>query len=62
LAPFGLDQDIIVEMDPSDYISTRVLSQYNNNNILHPIACFSNKYSPMECNYEIYDKEIMAIV
>jgi hypothetical protein len=26
------------------------------------VAFFSKKHSPVECNYEIYDKELMAIV
>lgn len=26
------------------------------------MAYFSKKYSPAECNYEIYDKELMAII
>jgi hypothetical protein len=62
LAHFDLDWDVIVEMDASDYISTSVLSQYDNDNVLHPIAYFSKKHSPVECNYEIYDKELMAII
>jgi hypothetical protein len=40
LAYFNLDQDVIVEMDTSNYISTRVLSQYDDNNILYPMAYF----------------------
>jgi hypothetical protein len=51
-----------VETDASDYVSTGVLSQYDDQGILHPVAFFSKKYSPAECNYEIYDKELMAIV
>jgi hypothetical protein len=62
LARFNPDRDIIVETDTSDYVSTGVLSQYDDNNILHPMAYFSKKHSPAECNYEIYDKELMAIV
>jgi hypothetical protein len=57
LACFDLDQDVIVEMDASDYVSTGVLSQYNDDNVLHPIAYFFKKHSPAECNYEIYNKE-----
>jgi hypothetical protein len=49
-------------MDASDYASASVLSQYDDDNILHPIAYFSKKHSPAECNYVIYDKELMAIV
>jgi hypothetical protein len=51
-----------VETDASDYVSTGVLSQYNNEGILHPVAFFSKKYSLVEYNYKIYDKELMAIV
>jgi hypothetical protein len=59
---FDPDQDVIVEMDASNYVSTGMLSQYNDDNILHPVAYFSKKHSPVECNYNIYDKELMAIV
>jgi hypothetical protein len=62
LAQFDLDHDIIVETDTSDYMSAGVLSQYDNDGILYPVAFFSKKYSLMECNYKIYDKELMAII
>jgi hypothetical protein len=62
LAHFDPDWDIIVEIDTSDYVSTSMSSQYDDDNVLHPMAYFSKKHSPMECNYEIYDKELMAIV
>jgi hypothetical protein len=62
LARFDPDRDVIVETDASDYVSAGVLSQYDDDNVLHPMAYFSKKHSPAECNYEIYDKELMAIV
>jgi hypothetical protein len=62
LAHFDPDQDVIVETDASDYVSTGVLSQYDDDNVLHPVAYFSKEHSPTECNYEIYDKELIAIV
>jgi hypothetical protein len=62
LARFDPNCDIIVETDASNYVSAGVLSQYDNDGILHPVAYFSKKHSPAECNYEIYDKELMAIV
>jgi len=61
LKHFDPDLEIIVETDASDYISAGILSQYHDG-ILHPVAFFSKKHSPAECNYEIYDKELMAIV
>jgi hypothetical protein len=62
LAQFDPDRDVIVEMDASDDVSAGVLSQYNDDNVLYPMAYFSKKHSPMECNYEIYDKELIAII
>jgi hypothetical protein len=52
----------MVEMDASNLVVTRVLSQYDNDDILHPVAYFSRKHSSAKINYEIYDKELFAIV
>jgi len=30
--------------------------------VLHPVAYFSRKHSPAECNYDLYNKKPMAIV
>jgi hypothetical protein len=62
LRHFDYKCQIIVETDASDYISAGILSQYDDEGILHPVAFFSKKHTPAECNYEIYDKELMAIV
>lgn len=62
LAHFNPDQECVVKTDASDYVSAGILFQNDNNGILHPVAYFSKKHSPAECNYEIYDKELMAIV
>jgi hypothetical protein len=62
LARVDPDWDVIVETDASDYVSASVLSQYNDDNVLHPMAYVSKRLSPAECNYEIYDKELMAMV
>ena len=62
LAHFDPDREILVETDASDYVSTGVMSQHDDNGILHPVAFFSKKYTPAEYNYEIYNKELMAII
>ena len=59
---FDPDKEIIIETDASDYVSAGILSQYDENDTLHPVAFFSKKHSPAECNYEIYYKELMAII
>jgi RNase H-like domain found in reverse transcriptase/Reverse transcriptase (RNA-dependent DNA polymerase)/Integrase zinc binding domain len=51
-----------VECDASDYVTAGVLSQKDDEGILHPVAFFSRKMAPAECNYEIYDKELLAII
>ena len=56
------DRKLVVETDASDYVSEGILSQYNDNDVLRPVAYFSKKHNPAEYNYEIYDKELMAIV
>jgi hypothetical protein len=50
LAYFDHDRDIIVEMDTSDYVSAHVLSQYDDDNVLYPMAYFSKKHSPVQYN------------
>jgi hypothetical protein len=59
---FDYNCEAIVETDTSDYVSAGILSQYDDKGILHLVAFFSKKHSLAECNYEIYDKELMAIV
>ena len=51
-----------METDASDYVSAGILSQIADDGLLHPVAFFSKKHSPAECNYEIYDKELIAII
>ena len=62
LRHYNLNLKIVVETDTSDYVSEGILSQYDKNDVLHPIAYFSKKHNSAECNYEIYDKELMIIV
>ena len=52
----------MVETDASDYISAGVLSDYDEQGILHPVAFCSKKHAPAECNYEIFDEELLAVV
>lgn len=62
LKHFDPDRKIYLETDASDYVTAAVLSQENEEGILYPIAFMSKKFDPAECNYEIYDKELLAIV
>jgi hypothetical protein len=55
LAHFNYEKEIVFETDASSYVSARILPQYNDQGVLHPIACFSTKHSPAEEKYEIYN-------
>ena len=62
LAHFNPKKQTILETDASDYLTAAVLSQYDDEGVLRPIAFMSKKMLPTECNYEIFDKELLAIV
>jgi len=62
LRHFDTAKEVFVECDASDFVSSGILSQEDDQGILHPVAFMSKKYDPAECNYEIYDKELLAIV
>lgn len=62
LQHFDPDLPILVEADASDYVVAGVLSQSDIDGVIRPIAYFSKRMSPAEGNYEIYDKELLAIV
>ena len=51
----------LVETDASDFALAGALSQYDANNVLRPIAFYSRQLDKYERNYEIYDKELLAI-
>jgi hypothetical protein len=62
LRHFDHERDGIVESDNSDDVSAGVSSQPDDEGVLHPVAYYSKKHSPAEYNYNIYDKELMAII
>ena len=51
-----------IECDASKYASGAVLTQQDNNSDRHPVAFLSKTFSEMEWNYEIYDRELLAII
>ena len=61
LTQFSPERDTMVKADSSGWATGGVLSQYVDG-VLRPCAYFSRKNSPAECNYEIHDKELLAII
>lgn len=62
LVHFDSFMPAIVEADASDFAFGGVLSQKGKDGKIHPIAFHSRKLSPPEMNYEIHDKQLLAIV
>ena len=62
LTTFDPNKQITLETDASDYAIGACLSQPDQNNKLHPVAYYSRTMSPAEMNYDIHDKELLAIV
>lgn len=52
----------IVETDASNYAYGAILSQKQAGGKEHPVAFLSKSLSPAERNYDIYDKEMLAVV
>ena len=51
-----------IECDASKYTSGAVLTQVDGNGNRHPCAFISKTFSETERNYEIYDRELLAII
>ena len=62
LQHFDLNWMSVVEADLSDYVTGGILSQYNEDGVLYSIAYFLKWLSPAKYNYEIYNKELLAII
>jgi len=56
-----LDTQITAETDASDYALATVLSIITSDGKLYPIAFHSQTFSAQELNYDVHDKELLAI-
>ena len=52
---------LIMETDASDYTLTAILSIINKDNEVHPVIFHSHTFTAAELNYNIHDKELLAI-
>lgn len=59
---FDPQKPIRLEPDASKYGMGGILSQPDNNNVYHPVACWSRKFTETEINYGTPDQELFAIV
>ncbi len=62
LKHFNLIREAILKMNFLNYVNDEVLSQYDDEDILHSIIFYSKNMILAECNYKIYDKELLIII
>ncbi len=59
---FDQTRDFILEINSFNYVNDEVLSQYDDEDVLHSIVFYSKNMSSAECNYKIYDKKLLIII
>lgn len=59
---FNPERETVVEADSSGWATGGAMSQYDDDGVLRLCAYFPWKNSPAECNYEIHDKGLLAII
>ena len=62
LVALDIDKKIRMEVDASDYATGGVLSMECGDGLWRPVAFLSKSLNKMERNYEIHDKEMLAII
>lgn len=62
VATFSYEEPIILETDASDYALGARLTQPGSDGKYRPVAFWSRKMIPAELNYDVHDKELLAIV
>jgi transposase InsO family protein len=63
LGHYDPERETMLELDASDGVTAGILSQLDPiDGQWHPVAFFSKTMAPAECNYEIHDKEMLAII
>jgi len=62
LTYFKAGRPLLVETNASQYVCLGILSQQDGDGKWKPIAYRSKTMKPAECNYDVHDKELLAIV
>ncbi len=59
---FDLKQQAILKIDTSNYVKDEILSQYDDEKVLHSMIFYSKSMILAEINYHIYDKKLLVII
>jgi len=55
------DAHFVVETNASDYALAAILSIITKDNKIHSVVFYSQMFSALELNYDVHDKELLAI-
>ncbi len=58
----NLKRQAILKIDALNYVKDKILSQYNDEKVLHSIIFYSKSMILAEINYHIYDKKLLVII
>ena len=59
---FDLKSTIYIEINALNYVSREMLSQENEEENLYSVTYFFKLMTSAECNYNIYNKKLLAII
>jgi RNase H-like domain found in reverse transcriptase len=59
---YQLRLPIRVETDTLNFTLEVCMVQRYNNRVWHPVTYYSKKMTPLKLNYDIYNKELLAII
>ncbi len=62
LRHFDFKRQTILKIDVLNYVKEEILSQYDDENVLHSVVFYSKSMVFAECNYHIYDKKLLIII
>ncbi len=62
LRHFNSKRQAILKIDDSNYVKDEILSQYNDEKVLHSVIFYSKSMILAEINYHIYDKKLLVII
>ncbi len=62
LCHFDFKQQAILKIDALNYVKDEILSQYDDEKVLHSMIFYSKSMIFAEINYHIYDKKLLVII
>ena len=62
LKHFDFIKFAVLKTDSLDYVNNNILSQPNDDGLLHFVAFYSKNFDPAKYNYNIYNKEFLVVI